>query len=61
MEGKVAKQINSTYLRLQGNRCQLLSRGCMDLGTARDLRLMAEEYFIDAAILEEKVSDLGQH
>jgi len=40
------------YWQLQGNRCQRLSRSCMDLTTARDLRLMAEEYFIEASRLE---------
>lgn len=42
----------SSYWRLQGDRCQRLSRSCMDLATARDLRLMAEEYFIEASRLE---------
>src|SRR5215204_6249090 len=40
------------YWQLQGNRCQRLSRSCMDLATARDLRLMAEEYFVEASRLE---------
>ena len=40
------------YLQLQGNRCQQLSRSCTDLATARDLRLMAEEYFNEASRLE---------
>lgn len=42
----------AAYLRLQGARCQRLSRSCMDLGTARDLRLMAEEYFAEALKIE---------
>jgi hypothetical protein len=40
------------YLRLQADRCQRLSRSCMDLGTARDLRIMAEEYLIQASKIE---------
>ena len=42
-------QLRPAYLRLQADRCQRLSRSCMDLGTARDLRLMSEEYFAEAA------------
>ncbi len=42
-----------SYWQSQGNRCQRLSRSCMDLATARDLRLMAEEYFIKASGLEQ--------
>ena len=38
----------AAYLRLQGERCQQLSRSCMDLGTARDIRMMADEYFAEA-------------
>jgi len=41
------------YWQLQGNRCQRLSRSCMDLTTARDLRHMAEEYFIEASRLRD--------
>jgi len=41
-------QLGPAYLRLQADRCQRLSRSCMDLGTARDLRLMSEEYFAEA-------------
>jgi hypothetical protein len=41
-----------SYLRLQAERCQRLSRSCMDLGTAEALRLMAEEYFLEASRLE---------
>lgn len=40
------------YWQSQGFRCQRLSRSCMDLATARDLRLMAEEYFIRATEME---------
>ena len=43
------KQSSPAFLRLQANRCRQLSRSCMDLGTARALRLMAEEYSIEAA------------
>jgi hypothetical protein len=42
-------ELGSAYLRLQAGRCQRLSRSCMDLGTAKDLRLMSEEYFAEAA------------
>lgn len=42
----------AAYWQLQGTRCQRLSRSCMDLTTARDLRLMAEEYFIEASRLQ---------
>jgi hypothetical protein len=42
-------QLGPAYLRLQAGRCQRLSRSCMDLGTARDLRLMSEEYFAESA------------
>jgi hypothetical protein len=41
------------YWQLQATRCQRLSRSCMDLTTARDLRLMAEEYFMEASRLRE--------
>jgi len=37
------------YLLQQADRCQRLSQSCMDLGTARDLRWMSEEYFAEAA------------
>jgi len=46
------KQLGACYLRLQADRCQRLSRTCMDLATARDLRLMAEEYLGDASKIE---------
>ena len=46
------KPLNPAYLRLQAGRCQRLSRSCMDLGTARDLRLMAEEYVLKASTME---------
>jgi hypothetical protein len=46
------KQSSPAYLRLQANRCRQLSRSCMDLGTARDLRLMAEEYSVEASRIE---------
>lgn len=52
-----AKQLSSAhYLRLQADRCQRLSRICMDLGTARDLRLMADEYFEEATKIEATAS-----
>jgi hypothetical protein len=50
------KQFSPAYLRLQANRCQQLSRSCMDLGTARDLRLMAEEYSVEASKMEAGTS-----
>jgi hypothetical protein len=43
------KQLSPAYLRLQADRCQRLSRSCMDLGTARDLRIMAEEQYAEAS------------
>jgi hypothetical protein len=43
------KQTSPAFLSLQAKHCQQLSRSCMDLGTARALRLMAEEYSIEAA------------
>jgi hypothetical protein len=42
-------QLGSAYLRGQADHCRRLSLNCMDLGTARDLRLMSEEYFAEAA------------
>jgi hypothetical protein len=51
------KQLSPAYLRLQGRRCQRLSQSCMDLGTARDLRLMADEYFGEASQIEAKQLD----
>jgi hypothetical protein len=50
------KQFSPAYLRLQANRCQQLSRSSMDLGTARDLRLMAEEYYVEASKMEAGTS-----
>ena len=48
------EQLAPAYLRLQADRCQRLSRRCMDLGTARDLRIMAEEYSVEASHIEAK-------
>jgi len=48
----LAMPLGPTYLRLQANRCQRLSRSSMDLATARELRLMSEEYFVEASNLE---------
>ena len=42
-------ELGPVYLRLQAARCQQLSRSCMDLGVARDLRLMYDEYLAEAA------------
>jgi hypothetical protein len=55
------KQFSPAYLRLQANRCQQLSRSCMDLGTARDLRLMAEEYSVEASKMEAGTSTAELH
>lgn len=55
MAETATKQLSASYLRVQGDRCQRMSRNCMDLGTARDLRLMAQEYF-DASDLEAQSS-----
>ena len=46
------KQLGPAYLRHQAGRCQHLSLKCMDLGTARDLRLMSEEYLTEASKLD---------
>ena len=40
--------MSPNYLQLQSDRCQQMSRNCMDMSTARDLRLMAEEYQAEA-------------
>jgi hypothetical protein len=55
------KQSTPAYLRLQASRCQRLSRSCMDLGTARDLRLMAEEYSVEASKIEAGTSAAESH
>lgn len=52
MHMEFVKTLSADYLRQQAGRCQRLSRNCMDLGTARALRLMAEEYLAEAATLE---------
>ncbi len=56
MTEELVKRFGPAYFRLQADRCQRLSQSCMDLGTARDLRLMAEEYFVAASKLEAEVS-----
>jgi hypothetical protein len=48
------------HLRQQADRFQRLSRNCMDLTTARDLRLMAEEYFAEATVIEAN-TEKGLH
>ena len=58
MAAELLKQLWPVYLRLQAGRCQLLSRSCMDLGVARDLRLMSEEYYLEAAKLDAGISTL---
>ncbi len=55
------KLLSSSYLRLQGDRCQRMSRQCMDLGTARDLRFMAEEYFTEASAMEAEAGEPIRH
>jgi hypothetical protein len=55
------RQSSPAYLRLQASRCQRLSRSCMDLGTARDLRLMAEEYSDEASKIEAGDSTVDSH
>jgi hypothetical protein len=52
-------QLSPPYLRQQADRCQRLSRSCMDLKTARDLRLMAEEYFAEATEIETNTEKRG--
>lgn len=47
-------QLGPAYLRRQAERCQRLSRSSMDLATARDLRLMSEEYFTEALKLKAR-------
>ncbi len=54
------KQLSPAYLRLQADRCQRLSRSCMDLGTARDLRIMAEEQYAEASKIEAEASSLNR-
>ena len=49
---ELVTQLGAAYLRRQAGRCQHLSLKCMDLGTARDLRLMSEEYLADASNLD---------
>lgn len=61
MTGESGGAILPGYLRLQADRCQRLSRSCMDLGTARDLRQMAEEYFAEASKIEVKASGSVPH
>jgi hypothetical protein len=57
MKVEPVKQLSPAYyLRLQADRCQRLSRSCMDMGTARDLRLMAEEYSGEASKMEARLS-----
>ena len=56
MADEPGEAIFPRYLRLQADRCQRLSRSCMDLATARDLRLMAEEYCAEASKIEARAS-----
>ena len=49
----MSKTVSAAYFRTQAERCNRLSRNCMDLGTARDLRVMAEEYLGQAASVEQ--------
>jgi hypothetical protein len=50
------KQLSPAYLRLQADRCRRMSQRSMDLGTARDLRLLAEEYSVEASEIEARTS-----
>ena len=61
MAVELVQQLSPAYLRLQADRCLRLSRTCMDLGTARDLRHMAEEYFAEASTIEAKTAMLEPH
>jgi hypothetical protein len=61
MAVELVTQLDPGYFRLQGDRCQRLSRSCMDLGTARNLRLMAEEYFSEASKMEARTSTTESH
>jgi hypothetical protein len=61
MTAELVKRLYPAYFRLQVDRCQRLSRSCMDLGTARDLRLMAEKYFLEASKIEARTSTLELH
>jgi hypothetical protein len=47
------KLLGPAYLRRQADRCQHLSAECMALGTARDLRLMSDEYLTEASKLDD--------
>ena len=42
------------YLRNQASRCMSLARGCFDLETARQLRLLAEDFKAKADEIEGK-------
>ena len=59
MAAELTNESWPVYLRLQADRCQRLSRNCMDLGTARNLRLMSEEYFFTASNMEDGISTLA--
>ena len=61
MAATLEKSVGSVYLRAQADRCQRLSRSCMDLGTARYLRLMAEEYCVEASKIEAKIPTFNPH
>ncbi len=52
-KAEMAKPLSVSFLLTQAERCLRLSRMCMDMSTARDLRLMSEEYFTEARQLEE--------
>ncbi len=56
MTEELVKRFGPAYFRLQADRCQRLSQSCTDLGTARELRLMAEKYFVEASKIEAEVS-----
>ena len=54
-----ARQFWPAYLRVQADRCQRLSRNCMDLGTAGELRLMAAEYTAEAVRMDAAAAGVG--
>lgn len=53
--------LNADYLRKQAETCLDWSRNCFDLATARNLRLMAEEFEAKAAEIESRPSSSPAH
>jgi hypothetical protein len=52
MAVELEKQACPPYLRSQAGRRRHLSRNRKDIGTERDLRLMAEEYYRDESQIQ---------